>query len=249
MAARKLTSATEDYLEAILSLVHEKGFARVRDIARQLGVSRSAVSNALHALGKRGLVVYEPYRMVTLTDKGRHAAQAVRHRHAELRLFITDILGLEEDIANAAACRIEHSIDAAVLARLTNLADFIRIGRTTNDRPWLEAFVEFCDARDRAARSAADQPDETGPAEALPRGEQPALRSLADVPVGGTAKIVHVGGQAKIGQRLSDMGLTAGAVVSVVNVGALGEPLEVTVRGYRLSLRKKQAQAIYVREL
>ena len=124
MAAKRLTSATEDYLEAILSLVHAKGFARVRDIAKQLGVGRSAVSNALHALGEQGLVAYEPYSMVTLTDSGRAAAQVVRHRHAELATFITDVLGLDADTANEAACRIEHDIPPAVLARVSHLGQY-----------------------------------------------------------------------------------------------------------------------------
>jgi len=252
MTAKRLTSATEDYLEAILSLVHAKGFARVRDIAKQLGVGRSAVSNALHALGERGLVAYEPYSMVTLTDSGRAAAQTVRHRHAELAAFITDVLGLEAKTADEAACRIEHSIDPAVLARLSHLRDFIRTNHKSDDRPWVETFIEFCLARDRAAQAAADQPPAKpagAPAVDDAASGQAAPKSLADIPPGGTAKIIRVGGAAKISRRLTDMGLTAGAIVSVVKVAPLGDPVEVTVRGYKLSFNKAQAQAIYVEEL
>ena len=248
MAAKRLTSATEDYLEAILELVHEKGFARVRDIAKQLGVGRSAVSNALHALGERGLVTYEPYKMVTLTDLGRQAAQVVRHRHAELEVFITEILGLDAATANEAACRIEHSIDPAVLARLSHLGDFIRTRCERDGRPWLETFIEFCDSRDRAAQAAADKPDDE-PHSGRADDDQVEPKSLADVPPGGTVKIVRVGGKARTGRRLTDMGLTAGAIISVVKVAPLGDPVEVTIRGYKLTFRKEQAEAIYVEEL
>ena len=253
MAAKRLTSATEDYLEAILSLVHEKGFARVRDIAKQLGVGRSAVSNALHALGERGLVAHEPYSMVTLTDLGAQAAQVVRHRHAELAVSITDVLGLHAAAANAAACRIEHNIDPAVLARLSHLGDFIRTRCERERRPWLETFIEFCDSRDRAAQAAADKPDDkphsgsAGADEADDGQAQP--KSLADIPPGGTAKILRIAGKARASRRLTDMGLTAGAIVSVVKVAPLGDPMEVTIRGYKLTFRKEQAEAIYVEEL
>jgi len=252
MKAKPLTSATEDYLEAILSLVHAKGFARARDIAKQLGVGRSAVSNALHALGDRGLVAYEPYSMVTLTDRGRAAAQAVRHRHAELEAFITDVLGLDAATASDAACRIEHGISPAVLARLSHLGDFIRSHCRREGRDWLETFMEFCAARDRAAQAAADHPA-GAPVSAASAdddaGRPAAEKSLADIPAGGTAKIVRVGGAAKVSRRLTDMGLTAGAIVSVVKVAPLGDPVEVTVRGYKLSFNKAQARAIYVEEL
>ncbi len=250
--AKQLTSATEDYLEAILSLTREKGFARVRDIAKQLGVGKSAVSNALHALRDRELVTYEPYSMVTLTDLGTRAAQAVRHRHAELAVFITEILGLDADIANEDACRLEHNIDPAVLARLSHLGDFIRTHSEMQGQPWLETFVAFCNSRDQAAQKAADAAKNAPPSNAPTTGKADdgsAGKSLADIPPGGTAKIIRLGGKALAGRRLTDMGLTAGAIVSVVKVAPLGDPMEVTIRGYKLTFRKEQAQAIFVEEL
>ena len=63
---RELSSTLEDYLEAICRLEQEKGFARVRDIARALGVANSTATAALQALSKKGLINYEPYEPVTL---------------------------------------------------------------------------------------------------------------------------------------------------------------------------------------
>ena len=137
MAKQKLTSSREDYLEAILALIHAKGFARVRDIAEQLGVGRSAVSNALTALSRHGLVVYEPYRMVTLTDKGEQAARAVTERHDTLKRFMEDVLGLAGAQADSAACSFEHDIDPVVLERIRQLTGFFtdkRSGKALTQR-------------------------------------------------------------------------------------------------------------------
>ena len=75
------------------------------------------------------------------------------------------------------------------------------------------------------------------------------VKSLADIPPGGTAKILRIGGKARASRRLTDMGLTAGAIISVVKVAPLGDPVEVAIRGYKLTFRKEQAEAIYVEEL
>ncbi len=141
MARRKLTSSKEDYLEAILALIGEKGFARVRDIADHLGVGRSAVSNALHTLSRHELVVYEPYRLVTLTDKGSRAAQAVQQRHDVLKRFITDVLGMDADAADQAACCIEHNIDPTVLEGIDDLTAFFAQSRSRSPLP--QQFADF----------------------------------------------------------------------------------------------------------
>jgi DtxR family Mn-dependent transcriptional regulator len=149
MVRRKLTSSKEDYLEAILSLIGEKGFARVRDIADHLGVGRSAVSNALHTLSRHELVVYEPYKLVTLTDKGSRAAQAVQQRHDVLKCFITDVLGMDADAADQAACCIEHNIDPAVLEGVGDLTAFFAASGGKSPLP--ERFATF-----RASRKESD---------------------------------------------------------------------------------------------
>ena len=65
-----LTSAMEDYLEVIYHLEQESRIARVRDIAKRLGVKMSSVSSALKILGTRDLIRYDPHQFITLTDKG-----------------------------------------------------------------------------------------------------------------------------------------------------------------------------------
>ena len=244
-AETKLTRATEDYLEAILALDREKGLARARDIAERLDVGRSAVSNALRSLAEAGLVDYEPYRVVTLTEKGRQAATGVQHRHAELKAFVTDVLGLSDAQADDAACRLEHNTDPAVMRRMTDLAAFIRTNHDHDKTPWLKRFINFCKARDHAARSATGRPNRTKPTS----GETSSATTLADIPAGGTARVVRVGLAAKTGQHLAEMGLSRDAIVSVVAAPPTGRTVDVQVRGYTLSLPRTQAEGIEVEEL
>ena len=72
------------------------------------------------------------------------------------------------------------------------------------------------------------------------------MKTLKDVKVGHSAVIVKVHGEGALRRRIMDMGLTKGATVQVRKVAPLGDPMELTVRGYELSLRKMDAEQIEV---
>ncbi len=72
------------------------------------------------------------------------------------------------------------------------------------------------------------------------------MRTLRDVAVGETAKIVKIHGEGAVKRRIMDMGLTKGQEVFVRKVAPLGDPIELRVRGYELSLRKADAESIEV---
>ena len=72
------------------------------------------------------------------------------------------------------------------------------------------------------------------------------MKSLKDVKVGETATVVKLHGEGATKRRIMDMGITKGASVYVRKVAPLGDPVEVTVRGYELSLRKGDADMILV---
>ncbi len=72
------------------------------------------------------------------------------------------------------------------------------------------------------------------------------MRTLRDVKIGETAKVVKLHGEGAVKRRIMDMGLTKGIDVSVRKVAPLGDPIEITVRGYELSLRKADAEMIEV---
>ena len=72
------------------------------------------------------------------------------------------------------------------------------------------------------------------------------MNNLREVPVGGTAKVVKIHGEGAVKRRIMDMGITKGVEIFVRKVAPLGDPVEITVRGYELSLRKADAESIEV---
>ena len=72
------------------------------------------------------------------------------------------------------------------------------------------------------------------------------MATLRDVPCGKTVKVKKLAGEGPVKRRIMDMGITKGVDVYVRKVAPLGDPVEVTVRGYELSLRKADAEMIEV---
>ena len=72
------------------------------------------------------------------------------------------------------------------------------------------------------------------------------MKTLRDIKVGETCRVVKLHGEGAIKRRIMDMGITRGTEIHVVRVAPLGDPVEVTVRGYSLSLRHNDAEMIEV---
>ena len=72
------------------------------------------------------------------------------------------------------------------------------------------------------------------------------MKTLKDTKIGATAKVVKLHGEGAIKRRIMDMGITKGVEITVRKAAPLGDPLELTVRGYELSLRKSDAEMIEV---
>lgn len=72
------------------------------------------------------------------------------------------------------------------------------------------------------------------------------MKTLRDVAVGDSTKVLKIHGEGAVRRRIMDMGLTKNTEVSVRKVAPLGDPIEVTVRGYELSIRKADAEMIEI---
>lgn len=72
------------------------------------------------------------------------------------------------------------------------------------------------------------------------------MKTLKVVPVGQSARVLKVGGEGPLRRRILDMGITKGVSVYVRKLAPLGDPMELTVRGYELSIRKSEAEVIEV---
>ena len=150
VAAKKinLSASLEDYLEAILNLAGESNFARSKDIAEQLGVSRASVTGALRVLKKKGLANYKPYDYITLTKSGRTAAAEIANKHNILKSFFVDVLGVESDVAQQAACKAEHELGPEIIEKLLCFIDFVTQS-SKNGCDLANEFQKFCKKKNR----------------------------------------------------------------------------------------------------
>ena len=112
------TRAAEDYLEQIYNLIELKGYARVVDIAANLGISQASVTAMIQKLDAEGFLVYERYRGVALTDHGRAVGQAIAHRHDVLTRLLASF-GLDPDTVHRDVEGMEHHISRQTLQVLT----------------------------------------------------------------------------------------------------------------------------------
>lgn len=114
----KITPSGQDYLEAILKLSQEGGEVRSVDIARELGFSRASVSRAMASLRNEDYILQEKYGTISLTQKGLTAAKSVGEKHKLLKGFLTKVLKVGEETAEADACRMEHAISMETAEKL-----------------------------------------------------------------------------------------------------------------------------------
>jgi len=137
----------------------------MRDIAGLVGVGKSSATGAIQTLGERGLVNYDPYQYVTLTEKGEAAGREVARRHRILKQFLTEVLAVPEAEAEGAACKMEHAIKGAVLERFVRFLQFVE-QQSVSRGSWAEEFKTFCetpeDGKGRAA-GAEQKAGETQP--------------------------------------------------------------------------------------
>jgi len=136
------SEAVENYLKAIYILVRRKGRAKVTDISALLNVKAPTATEMVQKLAKRGFVEYERYRGVRLTPKGMEIAEKILKRHETLRNFL-EILGVDRDIAEEDACRIEHYVHPETMDKLSKFVEFVQ--NAPKSPKWLEHFKKFCE--------------------------------------------------------------------------------------------------------
>jgi DtxR family Mn-dependent transcriptional regulator len=146
MTENNLSSTAEDYLRAIYEIVARKGFARIKDLARELEVKPPSVVEMMKKLEANGLVVYEKYGGVTLTDRGTEIAEIIEKRHETFREFL-EVLLVPKDIALKDAHILEHQLHSKTILQFSRFVDFIK---KYSERPmfikrWLDEFKKYCE--------------------------------------------------------------------------------------------------------
>lgn len=241
----KLTSAMEDYLEAIYHLEQERRIARVRDIAQKLNVRMSSVSAALKTLGSRDLIKYDPHQFITLTEKGLTRAKEIVRKHEILKRFLNRILQIEESIAEDNACRIEHHLDPEVIENLIRFVEMVelcpvehikqfeRFSRTcANCEPCLEEARKRLNDRTQAQKTAVE-----------------AGLTLSEAAPGDQLLVQSIAGTKELRDMLARDGLEQGAIITLEKIDFEEGLVTLNINGYHISLPRRDAKTIFVKPL
>lgn len=117
------TPSMEDYIEQIYILIEEKGYARVSDIAENLSVHPSSVTKMVQKLDKDEYLIYEKYRGLVLTSKGKKIGQRLVYRHELLEQFLR-VIGVKEENIYDDVEGIEHHLSWDSLERIVDLVQY-----------------------------------------------------------------------------------------------------------------------------
>ncbi|GAK39890.1 transcriptional regulator MntR [Paenibacillus urinalis] len=123
------TPSMEDYLERIYKLIDEKGYARVSDIAEGLEVHPSSVTKMIQKLDKDEYLIYEKYRGLVLTPKGKKIGKRLMDRHELLEEFLT-MIGVKNENIYTDVEGIEHHLSWDSITCIETLVEYFRRDNT-----------------------------------------------------------------------------------------------------------------------
>ena len=113
-----LTNSQEEYLKTIYILKNTQKDIRVTDIAKKLDKSKASVNNAINLLKNDGLIDYEPYGQIKLTEKGETEAIKIIEAYDIVKLFLTDILNANKENVDEEAKKIKTILSDDTLNKL-----------------------------------------------------------------------------------------------------------------------------------
>ncbi len=143
---KQLSRKAEDYLEAIYNICLEKGYAKTKNVALELGISPPSVVEMFRKLDKKGLINYRRYEGVTLKPKGEEIAKIIKYRHDTLKKFLM-LISVREEIADKDACIMEHELNSETIEQIKLFVDFLDSNFYKPDT--LVLFKSFSEAKKR----------------------------------------------------------------------------------------------------
>lgn len=223
-----LTPGMEDYLEAILNLTKRDRVARVKDIAKSLGVTTPSVVSALSSLVQKNLVKHERYGYVELTEEGTEKAKEVDGQHKLLFTLLNEIMGVDPDTAYQDACKMEHHLSKETVHRIKQFISFLNEHKEDGSH-FISKYREFLNREEMMKAKTKDE-----------------VLTLEDLKPGDKGKVIKIKGKGNLRKRLLDMGVIPGTEIHLKKVAPLGDPVDVIVKGYHLSLRKEEAKDVLI---
>ena len=113
-----ISKSSEEYLKTMYILKQQNGNVRVTDIAQKMNCSKPSVNKAIYNLKDEGLLNYESYGTIELTDSGENLAKKILEAYDIVYVFLKDVLNLEEDDAKKEAERIKLAITDKTINKL-----------------------------------------------------------------------------------------------------------------------------------
>ena len=117
----QLTHSGAHYLMAIHEVHEEQGYARLSDIAARLNISKGSLSTSLKSLMKKGLILEDQNKHLSLSEEGQNLAENIESTHTIASQFFIDVLGVEPETADIDACKIEHLLSTQTSNKLLQL--------------------------------------------------------------------------------------------------------------------------------
>ena len=212
------TQSQEDYLKALYHLHGDTRPVPTRELAQRLGISSPSVSEMVTRLVSQGLVEHDRYRGQQLTREGRKVALELVRHHRLLEMFLVQVLGYSWDEVHEEAERLEHVISERMEQRIFELLG----------RPELDPHGHAIPTRAGKVRPVSERPLSECRA-----GERVIVQGVSD---DDPARL----------RELERRGLLPGTHVDVVAESAYEGPIEVRMKGRRVSVPLGLARALFV---
>ena len=231
-----LSGNVEEYLELLYKLGPNGERVSTSMISENLKIKPASATQMLKKLADNGYVDYSPYKGVVLTENGLKVAKKVTRKHRLIERFLCDILKIKKEKIHDQACEMEHVLSDDAERALCHLLE--SPNKCPGDSVIPECDLKFTTCEECKKRKEVDV-EEVGK-----RNES--LIPVLDLKEHKKGKVSFIRGDYKVIRRLLDMGITIGAIVSVIKVAPLGGPVEVAVRGSKLALGRDIASNVFV---
>jgi len=216
-----LTGPVEDYLKAIYAIGKGTGAAATNEIAQRLALAPASVSGMVRRLADQGLLAYERYHGVKLTESGRRAALRTLRRHRVIEAYLAEALGYPWDRVHPEAERLEHAASDELVDRMA----------ATIGEPEVDPHGAPIPTRDGAV-------DETE------------YRSLAEMSVGVSGSVVRVSDEDPDMLRyLAELAIVPGKRVTVKARAPYDGPITLAIGRQELSIGPALAAQVLVAPL
>ena len=212
-----LSQAVEDYLKTIYKL-QDDGNVSTTDLAKAMDVSSASVTNMVKRLDQMGLVVYQSYKGVTLTDAGCKIALEIIRHHRLLELYLKEVMGYSWEELHNEAEHLEHHISEEFEARIDKMLGYPTHDPHGDPIPTLDGKME----------AIADDPLSGANA-----GQKLKVKRVSDA----DPELLHY---------LEEMGLMPGASIQIIEKAPFDGPITLHVEAEEKTVGFVVAQKVFV---